>query len=254
MQRSAEVIPRKKRWQGKMHCVSTRILGEKRRPSGGTCNQASPRDPFMQVTRLNIPYPWIREIDYSCWRQLYIPQGCSPPQLPIHRLHAEADKQDLHRIKAAQSVKAFWRTSSLHIPSKCALIFNCYQCFKQKQQQMFSYLAELFFERAWCIGGTAWFLFWSRWKNWWHFQPAEVHAGQELPVHRRCFCIFWWHASVNYRKHHSVLENLKVSKHRLIQDNCNCHVLHMAKFSCRLQRYNVEGLFIKSLQWVFLIS
>ena len=53
-------------------------------------------------------------------------------------------------------------------------------------------------------------------------------------------------ASVNYGKHRSVYQSLKDTNSNLVAANCNCHVLHnMAKFACKLLKYDVEGLVIK---------
>lgn len=53
-------------------------------------------------------------------------------------------------------------------------------------------------------------------------------------------------ASVNYGKHHSIYENLKISNNCIVKANCNCHVLHnTAKHALLQLPFDIENIILK---------
>ena len=53
-------------------------------------------------------------------------------------------------------------------------------------------------------------------------------------------------ASVNYGKHHSVYQNLKLENGLIIKANCNCHVLHnTVEYALILLPFDIENLILK---------
>lgn len=141
---------------------------------------------------------------------------------------------------------------SLYIPSICSGMISVTIRFKlpltpQRQHQVFSSLTKIFLKRVWLVGRSAWLLCWPWRGSWWNHKSGDFYI-----LVKNSLCIedvsaySADDASGNYGRHRSVFENLKSSNPDLIQANCKCHVLqNMAKFSCRLLRYDVEGLVMK---------